>query len=562
VTSALETVHHPMALYGRFEQSSAPRSAAPLVPSRPDKFIPMARAFAIGLFIFCGAVQSFLDSSLTNFLCSSIAIVTAAATILYTFRIKRFRRAPFSCLMIFGFNVSALSGALLIQSADLRPITYNLDLPLETFTALAEVQFLIICLHWLYLRSQICQALRAGFRRWVCYPVGLFRSPSDFQLWVFGLVGCAATILSARNYTSGVEFGNASTKFAVAYIPFAVAPFFIPMRTHLFGRAQEGRRSSWLVLAFYALLLISVAIVNNSRGTFSTGFLTLGLCFLIAVLSGNLKMSWRKIMGGVMVGSLSVPLFMSLSDLATAMVIARDQRSSVTPLELIEITLKNFTDKQQLAERRLRDALVEGSEYNENYVRNALFARFVYTKFVDVNMTNAVTLTDVQAQQIRDRSWNRIVALIPTPILNVLRIDLDKSDLGYSSGDLYSYIARGRELGSYTTGSEVPDGLTIFGNMFWPVLAFLVLVEFILYDGFTRIHQNGRLVVSAVGLLNIVPIFTLGVMQESVADQVSAIVRGVPQLILLYWILFIVSSIPAKVVSQFRSKWKRRLVRQ
>jgi hypothetical protein len=530
--------------------------------SQADKFIRMARSLAIGVFALCGLVQSFLDSSLTNFSCSSIAIITAAAAILYTFRIERFRRAPFSCLMILGFNVSALSGALVIQSADLRPISYNLDSALETFTALAVTQLLIMCLHWLYSRSRLCKAMRTAFNRRVCLPLGLLKSPSDLQLWIFGLVGCAATILSARNYTEGVEFGNVSTKFAVAYIPFAVAPFFIPMRSYLFGAAQDGRRSRWLVLGFYALLLISVAMVNNSRGTFATGFLTLGLCFLTTVLSGNLKMSWRKILGGVVVASLSVPLFIGLSDLATAMVIARDERSTVSPTELIEITLANFTDKPLLAERRRRDAIVEGGEYNENYVQNPLFARFVYTKFVDVNLTNANSLTEVQASQIRERSWNRIVALLPTPILNALRIDLNKSDLIYSSGDLYSYIAHGRELGSYTTGSEVPDGLTIFGGFFWPILALMVLVEFILYDGFTATDRNGRLVLSAAGLINVVPIFTLGVMQESVADQVSVIIRGFPQLILLYWVLFVLSSLPAKVTSQLRFKVKRHMIRK
>jgi hypothetical protein len=516
----------------------------------------MARVLAIGVFVLTGVVQGFLDSSLTNFVCSLIAIVTATAAISYVFRIERFRRAPFSCLMILGFNVSALSGALVIQSADLRPITYNLDSPIDTFTVLAVTQLLVMCLHWLYSQSRLCKAVRAVFNRRVCHPLGLMESPSDLQLCLFGLVGCAATVLSARNYTEGVAFGNASAKFAVAYIPFAVAPFFMPMRTHLFGDTLDGRRSKLLLLIVYALLLVSVAIVNNSRGTFSIGFLTLGLCFLTAVLSGNLRMSWRKILGGIGVASLSVPVFISLSDLATAMVIARDERTTVSAPELIEITLANFFDKPLLAERRRRDAIVEGGEYNENYIQNPLFARFVYTKFVDVNLTNANSLTDVQAAQIRERSWNRILAMLPTPLLNALHIDVDKTEQGYSSGDLYSYIAHGREPGSYTTGSEVPDGLTIFGGLFWPMLALMVLIEFILYDGFTTIDRNGRLVVSAAGLVNVVPIFTLGVMQESVADQVTAIVRGVPQLIVLYWALFVLSGLPIKLMSQLRFRRK------
>ena len=129
------------------------------------------------------------------------------------------------------------------------------------------------------------------------------------------------------------------------------------------------------------------------------------------------------------------------------------------------------------------------------------------------------------------------MAILPTPILNHLNIDVDKTEIGFSSGDVYSYIARGLELGSYTTGSEIPDGMTIFGFLFWPVLGVLLLIQFIVYDAMSAFDQAGQLRVSAVALLNIVPIFTVGVMQESVSNQISSIVRGIPQLILLYVII-------------------------
>jgi hypothetical protein len=251
-----------------------------------------------------------------------------------------------------------------------------------------------------------------------------------------------------------------------------------------------------------------------------------------------------------------------LSDLATAMVIARDQRSNVSPLELIEITLSNFQDKTLIEERRRRDAAILNGEYNENYVNNPIFARFVYTKFVDVNMTNALLLTDSQAQEVRRTAWARILALLPTPVIQYFNIDVDKTDLLFSSGDIYSYIAKSIELGGFTTGSEIPDGLTIFGLVFWPVLALFVLVQFIVYDALSVTDKTGKLVISAVALLNIVPIFTLGVMQESVANQVSAIVRGIPQLIFLYLIVAVISSAITSILPVHGGAFRRPSVRQ
>ena len=519
-----------------FAQAAPRRSAAAL-------FVLRLRVAAILAMIACGPAQYMLDSTMNNVTCTFIAIATSIATLSYAMRTRRLRAAPMSCIMLLGLNVSSFSAALFIQTVTLRSLIYNLDSAIESFTALAVTQFVMIGVHWLYLQSGVMRRLRASFTRRVAEPLGLLEAPSNNQLWVFGLVGCAATMLAARGYTEGVEFGNVSGKLAVAYTPFVVAPFFIPMRAYLFGGRTPGGAKNLLILAGYSLLLIAVAIVNNARATFSQGFLTLGLCWLIAVLSGNLAMTRWRIMIGVMIAAACIPFFLTLSDLATAMVIARDERSNVGALELLEITLNNFQDKALIVERQHRDAIISGDEYNENYVENPILARFVYTKFVDVNMTNALTLSDGQAAELRSNTWDRVLAMLPTPILNYLHIDIDKSDLGFSSGDIYSFLARGLDLGRYTTGSELPDGLVIFGSFFWVVLSILAGVQFLVYDGFALVDAQGRFRIGAIALINLVPIFTLGVLQESVSNQVTAIVRGIPQLILLYCLLQIGSAI-------------------
>jgi hypothetical protein len=509
--------------------------------TKPLYFVGHLRRLLILAVSACGPVQLFLDDSLENLVCTLIAITGSVITFLYVLRIKRFRRTPISCVMILGCNISAFSAALLVQSIALRPITYNLSSSLTTFTALMETQLLVIVVHFFYDRSHSLNAARLAVTRYVFAPLRLLRAPTNFQLWLFGFIGCGATIVSARTYTEAMSYGDVSGKFVLGYVPFAVAPFFIPLRSYLFGGSNQSS-SNWLAVTAYAFLLIAVAMAQNARATFSAGFLTLALTGLIAILSGNFQVKRSTIYSGVLIAAIAFPIFTTLSDLATAMVIARDQRSNVSSLELIEITLSNFQDKTLIEERRRRDAAILNGEYNENYVNNPIFARFVYTKFVDVNMTNALLLTESQAQEVRSKAWARILALLPTPVIQYFNIDVDKTDILFSSGDIYSYIAKSIELGGFTTGSEIPDGLTIFGFFFWPVLAVFVLAQFLAYDAFCIVDKNGKLVVSAVVLLNIVPIFTLGVMQESVANQVSSIVRGIPQLIFLYLIVVVISS--------------------
>jgi hypothetical protein len=529
--------------------------------TKPFYFVGHLRRLLVFAVLGCGPIQYFIDDSLVNIVCTIIAIVASMVTFLYVLSINRFRRTPISCVMILGFNVSAFSAAILIQTIALRSLTYNLSSSLMTFSTLMETQLLIIIVHFVYTRSHALNGLRLSLTRYVFEPMRLLKAPTNFQLWLFGFIGCVATIVSARTYTDAMDYGDVSGKFLLGYVPFAVAPFFIPLRAYLFGRSKQSS-GSWLSVSAYALLLIAVAMANNARATFSAGFLTLALAGLIAILSGNFKVTRKTIYSGVLFAAVAVPVFTTLSDLATAMVIARDQRSNVSSLELIEITLSNFQDKTLIEERRRRDAAILNGEYNENYVNNPIFARFVYTKFVDVNMTNALLLTDSQAQEVRRTAWARILALLPTPVIQYFNIDVDKTDLLFSSGDIYSYIAKSIELGGFTTGSEIPDGLTIFGLVFWPVLALFVLVQFIVYDALSVTDKTGKLVISAVALLNIVPIFTLGVMQESVANQVSAIVRGIPQLIFLYLIVAVISSAITSILPVHGGAFRRPSVRQ
>jgi hypothetical protein len=519
-------------------------------------FVGRLRWLLVMIVLACGPVQFFIDDSLINSTCTVIAVVASIITFLYVFRIRRFRRAPFSCVMILGFNVSAFSAALVIQTTALRSLTYNLESALTTFSILFLTQILVIVVHIVYTHSRALLGVRLSLSRYVFRPMGLLKAPTNFQLWLFGFLGCWATVVSASTYTDSIDYGNVSGKFVLAYVPFAVAPFFIPLRSYLFGASNQSS-GNWLSISAYSLLLIAVAMANNARATFSAGFLTLALACLVAVLSGNLKMTRKATYRGALLAAAAVPVFLTLSDLATAMVIARDERANVSSLDLVAITLSNFQDKELIAQRRRRDAAILTGDYNENYVSNPIFARFVYTKFVDINLTNAMLLSDGQAEAVRKGAWARVLALLPTPVIQYFGIDVDKTDLAFSSGDIYSFIARGIELGGFTTGSEIPDGLTIFGQFFWPVLALLVLVQFLVYDALSMLDRAEKLVVGSVALLNIVPIFTLGVMQESVANQIIAIVRGVPQLIVLYLLvvlgsslLTIIWSFPLKVFQQ------------
>jgi hypothetical protein len=494
------------------------------------------RALALLLIAAGGLAQAFIDWSLVNLWCTVLTAISSSVTMIYVLRTKRFRTHPLSMVALLGYNVSALSGALLVQSASGRSLTYGLEVPIETFSALVGVQFMILGLHWYYVHSPGLSGFRLTLSRSIFKPLGLLKPPSNGELWLMGLVGSTAlwfTGVSAQQYQ--IEYGDIGLKFIQGFMPFSLAPCLIPLGSYLFG----GRRPhvKWRGVVVYYIVLVFIAVAGNSRGTFAIAALTIAITYAVCLLSGTAKTTPRKVAWSAVLLLALLPIFGALSDLAIAMVIVREERSTASPMELVTLTIDTYFDSDAIAERRRLDHLLSGDFYNEDYISNPLFARFVYTKFADLNMVEALNLSESQVHEAQEMSWQRILAMLPTPLLNIVAPDLDKGNLSFSSGDFYSTMYRDTDLGGQKTGSSIADGLSILGFFYVPILALIVLVKFIFFDALSTANSERALVFSALAMLNISSVFTNGVMEESVAVQVGDIVRGLPQMILLYLVI-------------------------
>jgi hypothetical protein len=493
---------------------------------------------ALLIITLSGIIQALIEFNVVHYWCVLLATVSSVATTAYVLDINRFRAHPMSMIVVLGYNVSALSGALLVQTATLRSLTYNLQVPLATFSALTAVQFLVLGLHWGYVRSGVLQAIRRRLTYRSLAPLGFFDPPSNGQLWFMGFVGCAALWTTDVSLRDQVEFGDVTLKFIQGLAPFTIAPFLIPLARYVF--ADGARRVQWSAIGAYFVFLVFIGIARNSRTTFASGMLTIGLIYLTCVLSERIILSPKKLVWALVILLGSVPILSALSNIATAMVIARDQRSVSTPLELVSLTIDAYLDSNALKYRRWEESIVTVGLYNEVYVSNPMLARFVYTKFVDLNIAEVLALGSSDIDKARELFLKRVLAILPTPVLNVVAPNLDKKDLAFSSGDFYSAVMYGVPLGGYRTGSSIADGLAITNVFYFLLLAVIVLINFIFFDSLTK-FKGGWPIYSGVALLNIWVVFTNGVVSESVAQQVGSVVRGFPEMLVVYGLMFQVS---------------------
>jgi len=163
-------------------------------------------------------------------------------------------------------------------------------------------------------------------------------------------------------------------------------------------------------------------------------------------------------------------------------------------------------------------------------------ARLIQTKYVD----NTLALKGVRNGRYSDYMWDitikKLKALLPTPAFKVFGIRLNKEDLEFSMGDEMQHVEYGSFLGRYVTGSEIGHGFGLMGPFIFVAAVPLFLVVYIALQSLTM-TSRGYVVITPVILLQMIQVYYLAC-NDSLLTPVSFILRGLPQDILLYWLIF------------------------
>ena len=477
-------------------------------------------------------LQLLVQPTVRNFLAAFCASVSSWVTLAYLFgRQKAFVRYPLSSISIFGLNVSTQSGALLYQSFTLTPISFNLKTPAETFFLVGLLQLTLVLAHFFYCRSKLLALIRDRMAGRLLRSLGLFKAPTDGQLWVMGFVGMIALWFSLTSLR-GAEFGDVGAKFLAGFVPFAYAPLLILFRRQIL---PLGQKVSYLPFAAYLLVLILIGMGGNGRGVFAMAFLMIGLLFLLLYVTGQVKVEKRQFVRFVLIAIPAAFLMHVASDLAIAMAIVRAHSEGLFGWDLIHLTWDTFWDNHALAAYKNSLKYLIFESYNETYISNPFFSRLVTVKFDDNMIHYAGMLGSEKANQLLNVSCEKFIAFLPTPLLHFLGYHVDKSNLEFSIGDYIYYLVSGGGLGGFRTGSITAYGIIVFGGFFYVLMFLLAPFIFMINDAFSRRTPRG-LVVSPLMLMSLYQLFTL-FNGDSLLDMVGYYLRGIPQLIFLYLLL-------------------------
>lgn len=461
-----------------------------------------------------------------------------------------------SSFMLLGFASTQFYFPLLFTSIEGKPLIYNLELPEEVFLHASLCLVVLAVAHSLY---RFLMRITPDRTVSLLGKAGFFDPPSHAQIWVMGIMGMASSFyvhLANPDAAQGAT-GDPSVKALQALGPFMYAPFFIPI-AKMVGSKENISKAYPIIIAGYAALLFGISMAQNSRGTFMFGLLTPAFAYALGLLLGVFRtriFTFRNfVVGGILVWALTGPF----TDLGTAMLLVRDQRKDIPPSELITLTLEALDDEQAIEARRKEDTTEPMDfDWDERYLDNLYTARFANIKFNDLSLItySKVGMYDPDMQEF---SLDQLLASLPSPVLQIFKLDIDKETLHALSYGDYLYVLSGG-FGTPTgwrVGHIAGTGMATFGWWYLALLGLVMIPVFYLIDKFFRPRKDGiaqessasedKFKLSFCGILILTPIFQF-LLHESVVAIVGYLIRGWIQIVLLYFVMFHISRVISRV---------------
>lgn len=482
-------------------------------------------------------VQCLIDPSAVNI--GAVCIVVTSSLVLLSY-IKWGGAAedqPLSTIALFGFLVTTQLGALLVQTVYLTPLRYSLYTPLYTFGTMAFYQAIAMLMHVIYRFFHLHRAGEEGVIRGFVRWSGIYTVPPSGALWFMAFVGLCSFVLSSRE--------GILSKIGSGFNFLAWAPFLIPIFIREIGPTYCNARRNLSGLAVYTGFVILMGIALNVRVIMLIGVITVALIYFLIGIRNTAPLQRKSLIklgvAALVMAALSVPV----SNLTTAMAIARGSRGKLPPIAMIQKTISIFRRPALIEEyRRENSSASRTAAYDEFYIANPLLARFVETKFHD-NMLHSASL--ITSDLARDRLWqatsNATWSALPTPLLKVFDVYVDKHDLEFSMGDYMVHLTRGLPLAGHKTGSMFAQGIALMGPLFPMVYALIIFLKFALMDLLQIRNESGGSRLSALAMMSLWIYFYRGAVQDAISNDVTFIIRNFAQTLLIYVIILGVTRI-------------------
>lgn len=461
------------------------------------------RNIFICLWSFIVISQCLLWPSIESLVGAVIVFFGGNLGIFYCLRRNILLEFPVSALVFLGFLSYYFLLPPLVTIVEWKALTNNLLEPVLVFFNAFLCLLSLILAHFLYRNCLALNIPKILIRDFLYKPLGFFNTPSNLQLMLIGFLGMAA--MGYRVFVLGSSTYGELGKFIQGFIPLVYVPYCIFIKELIGSEDKVGVKWFWIII-IYTVVLVLFSLGGNSRSAFLIGVMSITLAYIYANVVGLIKkkiISVKKIIICVLVlFSFSGPL----TDIAISMVIVRGQRVDISAMDLLSETLNIYQDKEAIRIAKILMAEENSSGWDEVYIDNLFFSRLSNLKFTDNSIVLSKNLDLSQVENIRSIEWLRIISLLPSPVISMFGMPVDKDFVTSGSGGdfLYATATGDKEvIGGFRTGSIIGSGYALFGWFYPIVFGFICIVSFSVMDAQVKIIRE----TSTDGDITIIPVF-------------------------------------------------------
>ena len=496
------------------------------------------------IFIFsfiCLVFQFTISNEFNDYICVFLIYISNIFVTIYCFNNKNISDYPISSNIIFVSYFINIGGVLYFKTITTSLITDKLNLPLNTILYLIIFNFVIIISHYFYKKLNVINEIRNNLSNFFLKK-NLITIPSNKFLIFIGSIGI---ILKLFYYDLNTAIGEQTLNqypslfrdITIGITYFIYAPFLILFSKKLYNLSDEKKYNFILFLFFTTILFLSMSTGSRSL-LFDLG-LFIFFVFLIYVQQEYIKLNKSFLFTMVIILLVSLPIMTVLDTISKAYLLDRSKNTQQSPIKNFTTTINRIMNYEQ-TKSDVKE-IYELSDFfqSEEYYDNSIFNRFNIL-LVNDNINYVLgNISPSKMNEIKKHEFNKIISIIPQPIINIFNKDFIKTD--YLSVSMGSFIYRAYDqysVGRLNIGS-FPFAMMYYYKILWPIYLFLLSIfVFFVFDSFY--HQKNKIISPIVfflfyatfgGALNI---FT----SSEISKLISLTVRNVPQTIILYFLLY------------------------
>lgn len=446
---------------------------------------------------------------------------------------------PFAFLMYLSMYLYRYL-PLVATIVESKPITYGFERPIETF--FYEIILFVVSSLAFYFACRIPRNLpKNNILQNALYQIGFFRITKE-TIWVIGFIGFGARLLSFSY--ADIQYGDISGKFTEGFIYLIYAPLIL-LFPHLLGMENNySKRKVWI----YSAIVFIVNIASNSRQHMIAPIAIALILFFLYLVLENIKLI-KFISPFKIFGILAFFLFglNFLSDISLAILHTRAVRGDIGKMELFERTIETYKNDKVLTSLKSikngeSEELTSYSEgWTETYIDNFMLNRYANMRISDETLYYAEK-KGYDNPQMKEFMVSSLISLLPTPVLGLFGIKLDKSEFEFSRGD----ILYGKGFGGYRVTSHVADGLATFGFLYFPLQFFIFFLIFKLLNCFI-FHTSRGIYYAPYALISVFTFIGFFRNANGILMDISYILRGYWQGILTFMISLFLANLISKI---------------